>query len=557
MAIKINRKQLAEERIREVYKATDFLSTVFQRLTGYAVIAADFDGNIIAYNEGAHQIYGYTPEEIIGKQSIELLFPQGFIRSGKLRQIFSKLVAQGTFFHEGEKVRKNGEVFPAQIQFTLVRGKDNGIVGFVEVVEDLTQRRQAEANLRNIITSSVDSIVVVDRDGLIRFVNPAFEALAGHESEELVGSLFGFPVVSGTTEVEIARRGQGVATAEMRMVGISWEGKEGYLASLRDISERKQMEEALRDSEERYRTILEEIEEGYYELNLAGDVTFVNKAACHQLGRSEKELSGMNYRQYVAKEDIKSVYRVWNKVYRTGEPLQSHPFAIIRKDGTQVFLESSVALLRNKQGRIIGFRSVSRDVTERKKFEQKLADMATHDSLTGLPNRTLLKDRLTMGLALSQRSGNRLAVFMLDLDKFKVINDTMGHDVGDQLLKSVGERLSGVTRKSDTVARIGGDEFALVLPQVSQPTDAAKLAQRVLDIFRKPFIFSDHRLNVTTSIGIAIYPEDGGNIESLLKNADIAMYWAKEQGRDIYKFYIGSEAEACDKAQTSVGEPVC
>ena len=286
MAIKINRKQLAEERIREVYKATDFLSTVFQRLTGYAVIAADFDGNIIAYNEGAHQIYGYTPEEIIGKQKIELLFPEDFIRSGKLQQITSNLVTQGTFSCEGEKVRKNGDAFPAQIQFTLVRDKNSSVVGFIEVVEDLTQRRQAEANLRNIITNSADSIVVIARDGLIRFVNPAFEALVGHKAEDLVDNLFGFPIVSGATEVEIARRGQEIAIAEMRMVGIMWERKEAYLASLRDITERKQMEEALRDSEERYRTILEEIEEGYYELNLAGDVTFANKAACHQLGRS-------------------------------------------------------------------------------------------------------------------------------------------------------------------------------------------------------------------------------------------------------------------------------
>ena len=265
----------------------------------------------------------------------------------------------------------------------------------------------------------------------------------------------------------------------------------------------------------------------------------------------------MNYRQYVAKEDIKSVYRVWNKVYRTVEPLQSHPFAIIRKDGTQVFLESSVALLRNKEGKIIGFRSVSRDVTERKRFEQKLADMATHDSLTGLPNRILLKDRLTMGLALTRRSGKRLAVFMLDLDKFKIINDTMGHDVGDQLLKSVGERLSDVMRKSDTVARTGGDQFILVLPQISLVGDAAKLAQRVLAIFREPFIFGGHRLNITTSVGIAIYPEDGENFETLLKNADVAMYRAKDKGRDIYTFYRDSETKACGKAQTSVGEPVC
>ena len=167
--------------------------------------------------------------------------------------------------------------------------------------------------------------------------------------------------------------------------------------------------------------------------------------------------------------------------------------------------------------------------------------MATHDSLTGLPNRTLLSDRLTMGLALSRRSGNRLAVLMLDLDRFKAINDTLGHSVGDQLLKAVGEQLAGIIRKSDTVARIGGDEFVLVLPQISQANDVTKLAQRILDVFREPFVFDGHRLDITTSIGIAIYPEDGKEIESLLKNADAAMYWAKEHGRDPYRFYGGED----------------
>lgn len=128
----------------------------------------------------------------------------------------------------------------------------------------------------------------------------------------------------------------------------------------------------------------------------------------------------------------------------------------------------------------------------------------------------------------------------------------MGHDVGDQLLKAVGERLASVTRKSDTVGRMGGDEFVLVLPQVAQPPDATRLARRIIEIFREPFILDGHRLNITTSIGIAVYPDDGKEIEELLKNADAAMYQAKEQGRDAYRFYSGDGNEAYDKAQISV-----
>jgi diguanylate cyclase (GGDEF)-like protein len=153
-----------------------------------------------------------------------------------------------------------------------------------------------------------------------------------------------------------------------------------------------------------------------------------------------------------------------------------------------------------------------------------------------------------MGLALSRRTGNNLAVLMLDLDRFKVINDTMGHDVGDQLLKAVAERLTGVTRKSDTIARLGGDEFVVVLPQIPSPNDAAKLAERTLHVFQEPFIFDGHQLKITTSIGIAVYPDDGKEIEILLKNADNAMYRAKEQGRDMYRFH-SSMAEVGDKTK--------
>ena len=187
-------------------------------------------------------------------------------------------------------------------------------------------------------------------------------------------------------------------------------------------------------------------------------------------------------------------------------------------------------------------RGIIRDVTEHKQFEQKLAEMATHDALTGLPNRILLSDRFTVALALSRRSRNRLAVLMLDLDRFKAVNDSMGHDVGDQLLKAAGKRLKVPMRKSDTVARIGGDEFVVLLPQIPHADEAAKVAQRILEAFREPFVFDGHRLYITTSIGIAVYPEGGEDIESLLKNADIAMYGAKEQGRDAYRFYDGSEA---------------
>jgi diguanylate cyclase (GGDEF)-like protein len=166
---------------------------------------------------------------------------------------------------------------------------------------------------------------------------------------------------------------------------------------------------------------------------------------------------------------------------------------------------------------------------------EKIQQMAYHDTLTGLPNRKLFSDRLGIALAQAQRNQIKAGITMLDLDHFKGVNDTLGHDVGDLLLKAAAERLRAALRKGDTVARFGGDEFVLILPDLEVIEDAIQVVQKIVDSFRKPFLIDTHQLVVTTSIGIAIYPNDGTDEGILLKNADIAMYQAKQTGRDRYQ----------------------
>jgi diguanylate cyclase (GGDEF)-like protein/PAS domain S-box-containing protein len=540
----------------------------------------DLAGNYTFVNDAFCRSVGYATEEMIG-MNYRLTNPgdeaEGIYKAFK--QVY--LTGQPTKALSFKFVRKDGSYGAGELSAFPLRNENCEIIGFRGVSHDVSERVQMEVALRRsgekyrtVLEGIEESYYEVDLTGNYTFFNNALCRQLGYSREELMGMNYrvytppenvkkvfqAFNQVYRTGEplklfnMEQIRKDGTRLVADPSVFPLRNEKGEiiGFRGVSRDVTERIQMEEALRQSEERYRNILAEIEEGYYEVDRAGNITFVNKSACRQFGYSEEELIGTNYRVYVPKEDIKGVFKAWNKVYRTGEPLKSYPFATVRKDGTQIFVENSVSPLRDKGGKIIGFRAVSRDVTQRKQFEQKLADMATHDSLTGLPNRTLLADRLTMGLALSRRSGNRLAILMLDLDRFKAVNDTMGHGAGDQLLKAVAERLTGVTRNSDTVARIGGDEFILVLPQISMPTDAAKLAQRILDIFKEPIIFDGHQLNITTSIGIAVYPDDGKDIEILLKSADNAMYWAKEQGRDAYRFYGSYETKAYDKEQISV-----
>ena len=180
---------------------------------------------------------------------------------------------------------------------------------------------------------------------------------------------------------------------------------------------------------------------------------------------------------------------------------------------------------------------LQQEITERKRAEEIIKQMAYHDALTGLPNRRLFNDRLDVAMAHAHRNQQKLAVILFDLDHFKEVNDTLGHNVGDQLLQVVGERLTSLLRKEDTVARMGGDEFMLILTEVAEAGDADEVAQKILEAIRKPYVFDGHEIHVTTSIGIALYPDAGEDEDTLMKNADIAMYRAKDLGRDNYQHW--------------------
>ncbi|MBN1365277.1 MAG: PAS domain S-box protein [Syntrophaceae bacterium] len=318
---------------------------------------------------------------------------------------------------------------------------------------------------------------------------------------------------------------------------IVYNGKRAALGSFMNITERKIMEKELRQSEEKYRTILENIQEGYFEVDLAGNFTFFNDPVCQIIGYPREELMGMNDRVYTNEETAKKVYQAFNKVYKTGKPTKEFDWQIIRRDGAKRYIEASVSLKKDLAGRPIGFKGIIRDITERKEMDKQLNYMVTHDSLTGLPNRMLFMDRLQVALAQSKRNKKKLAVMMLDLDNFKDINDALGHMVGDKLLKDVGCRLTGILRQSDTVARLGGDEFMILLSNLEKIEYAAGVAKVILKSFQKPFLLANNEVISNASVGIAIFPDDCDDVDSLLKKSDMAMYSVKKHGRNSYKFF--------------------
>ncbi len=321
------------------------------------------------------------------------------------------------------------------------------------------------------------------------------------------------------------------------MASLALDNAQLYEDLQRELEERKKAEESLWESSQKYRTILESIEDGYFEVDLRGSFTFTNPSLSRILGYPMEELMGLHYRKYMDKKNAREVFYAFNQVFRDGRSRKSFDWELIRKDGQHIAVESSVSLITDRRGNPTGFRGVLRDISERKQMESSLKYLAHHDILTGLPNRILFSDRLHQSIAMSSRSFSLMAVMFLDLDNFKEVNDTLGHDVGDLLLKEAAGRLQESIREIDTVARFGGDEFIFILPDIKSVDYAEKVVKRIHSAFEKPFSIKGNTIAISPSMGVAFYPIDSDNAETLLKKADMAQYRVKESGKNNYKFY--------------------
>jgi diguanylate cyclase (GGDEF)-like protein/PAS domain S-box-containing protein len=311
--------------------------------------------------------------------------------------------------------------------------------------------------------------------------------------------------------------------------------------SLRYAIERKIMEEALFAEKERALVTLNSIGEAVVCTDMLGNITFLNLVAEKMTGWSLPEAAG---------RPMTEVFRTWDA--SSTEPKETTvelailqiravhlpPSCIlIRRDGLEIPIEDSIAPIHDRQGNAIGAVIVFRDVSVAQAMARQITHSAEHDFLTGLPNRMLLNDRIGQAIASAKRRKKQVAVLFLDLDGFKHINDSLGHPIGDKLLQSIAKRLTAAVRGADTVSRQGGDEFVVLLADLSQADDAVIMAARMLRTVAEPHSVDLHDLHVTTSIGVSVYPDDGLDAETLIKNADTAMYQAKENGRQSYQFF--------------------
>ena len=436
---------------------------------------------------------------------------------------------------------------------TAVSGEEVTAVSVIS--KNVTEWKRAEHLYATLAEKSPIGIFII-QDDHFQWVNPRFEENVGYKAHEILG----LPSLSLVNEDDrqlvrmraIAMlRGENILPYEYRIItkkkdilwymetvtSINFNGRRATLGSQMDITRQKMAEDALRQSEERSRTIIDTIADAYYETDLTGNMLMFNDAYLKLRGYTKEEMQGNNYRQYTDKKNADIAFRIFHQVFKTGKPVKKMEREIYTKKGEKKNTELSVSLVRDGHGKPQGFRGIISDITERHKMDEMIRQQAFYDYLTALPNRTLYYDRLNMAIKRARRDKKMIAVIILDLDRFKEVNDQWGHATGDALLRAVAQRLQAIVRNADTVARYGGDEFTVILPSINRKEDALLIVRKIIKSFQEPFGLDACNLAITSSLGMAIYPTHGDDIDTLMKKADTAMYRAKACGRNRFCCY--------------------
>ena len=538
--------------------------TILENIEG-GYYEVDLAGNFTFFNDSMCRILGYSPEEMKGMNNQQYTDKES---AKKLFQAFTEVYKTGKPIKGSDWhiIRKDGTKRIGEASVSLLKDSSGNPIGFRGITLDITARKQAEVQLqkseeryRTILENIEDGYYEVDLNGDFTFFNDSMCVLLGYSQEEMVGmnnrqytdkenakKLF-------QTFNEVYRTGEPAKAFDWQIIRKDGTKRSieasisllkdlsgnaiGFRGITRDATERKQAEETMRQSEERYRTILDEMEDGYMELDIAGNLTFVNDATCRHSGYSREEMIGTSFKSHMAKEEFDNMYKAFGNIYITGKPERGIFYKLLRKDGTTAFAELAGFPLKNKKGDVIGFRGVARDISARKQMEEAIQYQATHDALTGLSNRLMFGQMLNHAIESAKRHQRQLAVLFIDLDRFKTINDTLGHDAGDQLLQEIAARLKQTLRAADLISRLGGDEFVIMIEEAIDAGQVATVAHKILASIIQPITIMKQECRITASIGICMYPKDAEDEQTLMKNADIAMYLAKEEGKNNYQFY--------------------
>ncbi len=561
------RRALEMEILHQANLATSILNCMSD-----AVVVADMHANLIMVNPAAQTLLGVKPVHGPSQQSIasyQLYHIDGVTPYADHERPTRRALRGENIDNMVTRVRSHRvpSVVWTSVNARPLRDAAGNLFGAVVVFRDITELREKQEQISrqaaqlqeqaSLLDLSHDAILVRDRDHRIIYWNRSAQRLYGYSSGQALGRDASellrtrFPVSQEIILEQLRREGYWEGelvhtTADGREIIVfsQWavdvqEGRtERYLETNADITERVRTERALRQVQQDFRLLVEaSTDYAIMMLDAEGRIQSWNSGAERMLGIGPDAALGRPVSELFITEDrsLGAPMREMDEARSEGRSEDAHWY--LRRDGSRFWATGVVTPLRYEDGSLRGFVKIMRDQTSQRLTEEQTQFLANHDGLTGLPNRVSFSNQLHQSIAQAQRSNTPLAVLLLDLDRFKHVNDTFGHHHGDLLLKEVAMRLMSSIRETDFAARLGGDEFVLIQSDVSQPNAVETMARKVVDTLGRPYELDGHEIHSGTSIGIAIYPRDAKNSVELLKRADLALYRAKNAGRHNFQFY--------------------
>lgn len=540
-----------------------------------AIAVMDGEGVVTSWNPAAERVLGWTVAEALGRPLHKVLPIEPLTA-----EALAALPGRGAWRGEIAAADRDGCPLTLDVEVSRIADDEQtgaGSRGFLTICRDITmikraaqaladsevRLRESEERFRSLVEQKQVGVYVL-QNNRFQYVNPKFIEIVGYDKSEVMALADNLEFVhpddrahvserqrqrlQGETispySFRVVRKGGEVVRVEVYGTRTQYQGGPAIIGTLVDITERTRAEEALRESEARYRALVDSLSEGVVLVDRDLRVTTCNESAARLFGLTAKQLCGsvnLSASLQLYRESMAVLHpdeRPEVVTLRTGAPLQNVVIGVARGGRELTWVSVNTQPLHRASEPLPYAVVVSLvDITDRKRAEAELHRQAFYDKLTGLPNRALFQDRVERALTQARRNEQLVAVCFIDLDRFKQINDALGHAIGDVFLYQVAQRLSRCLREGDTVARLGGDEFTLLLPALTSPEDAVRVAERVLDVLRQPFYVGSHLLRVTASVGISLWPHDGVEVSELLQHADAAMYRVKSAGKDSYQLF--------------------
>ena len=547
----VTARRAAEHALRESEQ-------LFRQLFDNAVdgiFIADKNGKYLDVNLSGCRMLGYARDELVGKHIVDLIPEQDRERLAESRT-FLLQNADHSQTAEWTLKSRQGEYLPVELSTRILPDGR-----WMAMVRDISERKRIQAELeryaaevRDLYENAPCGYHSLDADGMFIRINKTELDWLGYAADELIGKKHVTDLLTEQSRQQFRENFPAfLKTGRLRDLELQMVRKDGSIlpvlvsataafdeqgrllhsrTSLFDISALAEAQKKLRQAA----TVFEHTSDAIIITDGDGIIVAVNKAFTRITGYQPEDVIGKNPRLLQSGRQDGDFYRaLWRALEQSGT-WQGEIWD--RKKFGEIFPAwETITAVRDASGKITDYVSVFSDITTIKATEEKLVRLAYHDALTGLPNRLLFNDRMAQALAHAKRHGKRAALMLLDLDRFKLINDTLGHAAGDQLLQIVSARLKQTIREEDTVARLGGDEFAVILNEVADTDSVGLLAQKLTRLISQPLQLDNHVLTVSTSIGIGIYPDDADNPAALSKAADLALYGAKDKGRNAHEFY--------------------